>query len=62
MIRQGTVAPTYFNVIWDRTGFVHHFRSFFLMKNKTIFFLFISRLKVDHMQRLTQKLCHLYYK
>jgi len=36
--RQGTVAPTHFNVIWDRTGF-----------------------KVDHMQRLTQKLCHLYY-
>lgn len=39
MARQGTVAPTHFNVIWDRTG-----------------------LKVDHMQRLTQKLCHLYYK
>ncbi|CAF3532884.1 unnamed protein product [Rotaria socialis] len=38
MARQGTVAPTHFNVIWDRTG-----------------------LKVDHMQRLTQKLCHLYY-
>jgi aubergine-like protein len=38
MARQGTVAPTHFNVIWDRTG-----------------------LKVDHMQRLTHKLCHLYY-
>jgi len=22
MARQGTVAPTHFNVIWDRTGFV----------------------------------------
>ncbi|CAF0742824.1 unnamed protein product [Didymodactylos carnosus] len=36
--RQGTVAPTHYNVIWDRTN-----------------------LKVDHMQRLTFKLCHLYY-
>ncbi|CAF1184445.1 unnamed protein product [Adineta steineri] len=36
--RQGTVAPTHYNVIWDRTNF-----------------------KVDHMQRLTYKLCHLYY-
>ncbi|CAF1379493.1 unnamed protein product, partial [Didymodactylos carnosus] len=36
--RQGTVAPTHFNVIWDRT-----------------------QLKVDHMQRLTFKLCHMYY-
>ena len=37
--RQGTVAPTHYNVIWDRTNF-----------------------KVDHMQRLTFKLTHLYYK
>ncbi|CAF1161007.1 unnamed protein product [Adineta ricciae] len=36
--RQGTIAPTHYNVIWDRTNF-----------------------KVDHMQRLTFKLCHLYY-
>ncbi|CAF1206609.1 unnamed protein product, partial [Didymodactylos carnosus] len=36
--RQGTVSPTHYNVIWDRTNF-----------------------KVDHMQRLTYKLCHLYY-
>jgi len=36
--RQGTVAPTHFNVIWDRTS-----------------------LKVDHMQRLTHKMCHMYY-
>ncbi|UJR37097.1 hypothetical protein I4U23_029801 [Adineta vaga] len=36
--RQGTVAPTHYNVIWDRTNF-----------------------KVDHMQRLTFKLTHLYY-
>ncbi|CAF0730721.1 unnamed protein product [Adineta steineri] len=36
--RQGTAAPTHFNVIWDRTTF-----------------------KVDHIQRLTFKLCHLYY-
>ncbi|CAF3792734.1 unnamed protein product [Rotaria magnacalcarata] len=36
--RQGTVAPTHYNVIWDGTNF-----------------------KVDHIQRLTYKLCHLYY-
>jgi len=36
--RQGTVAPTHYNVIWDRTLF-----------------------KVDQMQRLTFKLCHMYY-
>ncbi|CAF2532656.1 unnamed protein product [Rotaria sp. Silwood2] len=36
--RQGTAAPTLFNVIWDRTTF-----------------------KVDHIQQLTFKLCHLYY-
>ncbi|CAF1424094.1 unnamed protein product [Rotaria magnacalcarata] len=36
--RQGTVAPTHYNIIWDRTNF-----------------------KVDHMQRLTFKLTHLYY-
>ncbi|CAF0771654.1 unnamed protein product [Rotaria sp. Silwood1] len=36
--RQGTVSPTHYNIIWDRTNF-----------------------KVDHMQRLTFKLTHLYY-
>uniref|UniRef100_A0A8D1TSY2 Piwi like RNA-mediated gene silencing 4 n=1 Tax=Sus scrofa TaxID=9823 RepID=A0A8D1TSY2_PIG len=36
--RQGTVNPTYYNVIYDDNG-----------------------LKPDHMQRLTFKLCHLYY-
>uniref|UniRef100_A0A8C9AKF3 Piwi like RNA-mediated silencing 4 n=1 Tax=Prolemur simus TaxID=1328070 RepID=A0A8C9AKF3_PROSS len=35
---QGTVNPTYYNVIYDDNG-----------------------LKPDHMQRLTFKLCHLYY-
>ncbi|KAM5245958.1 piwi-like protein 4 [Ctenodactylus gundi] len=35
---QGTVSPTYYNVIYDDNG-----------------------LKPDHMQRLTFKLCHLYY-
>ncbi|XP_007495057.2 piwi-like protein 4 [Monodelphis domestica] len=35
---QGTVTPTYYNVIYDDNG-----------------------LKPDHMQRLTYKLCHLYY-
>ncbi|XP_049745503.1 piwi-like protein 4 [Elephas maximus indicus] len=35
---QGTVNPTYYNVIYDNNG-----------------------LKPDHMQRLTFKLCHLYY-
>ncbi|XP_006902421.1 PREDICTED: piwi-like protein 4 [Elephantulus edwardii] len=38
MARQGTVNPTYYNVIYDDNG-----------------------LKPDHMQRLTFKLCHLYY-
>jgi hypothetical protein len=57
MARQGTVAPTHFNVIWDRTGFVKIINFFF----ELMFFSFL-RLKVDHMQQLTQKLCHLYYK
>ena len=55
MARQGTVAPTHFNVIWDRTGFVDSRRSETSSPSH-------SRLKVDHMQRLTHKLCHLYYK
>lgn len=37
-VRQGTVTPTHYNVIWDSSG-----------------------LKPDHIQRLTYKLCHLYY-
>ena len=37
-VRQGTVTPTSYNVIYDTTG-----------------------LKADHIQRLTYKLCHLYY-
>ena len=37
-VRQGTVTPTSYNVIYDTTG-----------------------LKPDHVQRLTYKLCHLYY-
>jgi aubergine-like protein len=37
-VRQGTVAPSHFNVIWDSSG-----------------------LKPDHIQRLSYKLCHLYY-
>ena len=37
-VRQGTVTPAHYNVVWDECG-----------------------LKVDHMQRLTYKLCHLYY-
>jgi len=37
-VRQGTVSPTHFNVIYDTTGF-----------------------KPDHLQRLSYKLCHLYY-
>ncbi|XP_030056067.1 piwi-like protein 4 [Microcaecilia unicolor] len=36
--RQGTVNPTYYNVVYDDNG-----------------------LKPDHMQRLTYKMCHLYY-
>ncbi|KAM4796124.1 piwi-like protein 4 [Rhinophrynus dorsalis] len=36
--RQGTVNPTYYNVLFDDNG-----------------------LKPDHMQRLTYKMCHLYY-
>ncbi|XP_043928563.1 piwi-like protein 4 [Protopterus annectens] len=36
--RQGTVNPTYYNVVFDTNG-----------------------LKPDHMQRLTYKMCHLYY-
>ncbi|XP_069817070.1 piwi-like protein 1 [Dendropsophus ebraccatus] len=37
-VRQGTVAPTHYNVVYDT-----------------------NNLKPDHMQRLTYKLCHLYY-
>lgn len=37
-VRQGTVTPTHYNIIYDTSG-----------------------LKPDHMQRLTYKLCHLYY-
>ncbi|XP_072043848.1 piwi-like protein 1 [Amphiura filiformis] len=37
-VRQGTVTPTHYNVIWDTSG-----------------------LKLDHIQRLTYQLCHLYY-
>ena len=37
-VRQGTVAPTHYNVILDTAS-----------------------LKPDHFQRLTYKLCHLYY-
>jgi len=37
-VRQGTVSPTHYNIIFDNTGF-----------------------KPDHFQRLTYKLCHLYY-
>lgn len=59
MARQGTVAPTHFNVIWDQTGFVLHPST---IAPSFIFLFLQSRLKVDHMQRLTQKLCHLYYK
>uniref|UniRef100_A0A4W3JAP3 Piwi like RNA-mediated silencing 4 n=2 Tax=Callorhinchus milii TaxID=7868 RepID=A0A4W3JAP3_CALMI len=36
--RQGTVSPTYYNVVYDNSG-----------------------MKPDHVQRLTYKLCHLYY-
>ncbi|CAF1117009.1 unnamed protein product, partial [Didymodactylos carnosus] len=36
--RQGTVAPTHYNVVWNSTN-----------------------LKAEHFQRLTFKLCHLYY-
>ncbi|KAL7983269.1 hypothetical protein Chor_000145 [Crotalus horridus] len=38
LARQGTVNPTYYNVIYDD-----------------------NKLKPDHMQRLTFKMCHLYY-
>ncbi|KAM7179074.1 piwi-like protein 4 [Macrochelys suwanniensis] len=38
LARQGTVNPTYYNVVYDNSG-----------------------LKPDHMQRLTYKMCHLYY-
>ncbi|KAL4223114.1 Piwi-like protein 1 [Mactra antiquata] len=37
-VKQGTVTPTHYNIIYDNTG-----------------------LRPDHMQRLTYKLCHLYY-
>nr|XP_009860146.1 piwi-like protein 1 isoform X1 [Ciona intestinalis]XP_018669549.1 piwi-like protein 1 isoform X1 [Ciona intestinalis]XP_026692672.1 piwi-like protein 1 isoform X1 [Ciona intestinalis]XP_026692673.1 piwi-like protein 1 isoform X1 [Ciona intestinalis]XP_026692674.1 piwi-like protein 1 isoform X1 [Ciona intestinalis]XP_026692675.1 piwi-like protein 1 isoform X2 [Ciona intestinalis]XP_026692676.1 piwi-like protein 1 isoform X3 [Ciona intestinalis] len=37
-VREGTVSPTHYNVVYDT-----------------------STLKPDHMQRLTYKLCHLYY-
>ncbi|XP_064425222.1 piwi-like protein 4 [Latimeria chalumnae] len=38
LARQGSVSPTYYNVVYDSSG-----------------------LKPDHMQRLTYKMCHLYY-
>ncbi|XP_019620692.1 PREDICTED: piwi-like protein 1 [Branchiostoma belcheri] len=37
-VRQGTVTPCHYNVVWDTSG-----------------------LKPDQMQKLTYKLCHLYY-
>ncbi|XP_056389515.1 piwi-like protein 1 [Hyla sarda] len=37
-VRQGTVSPTHYNVVYDK-----------------------NNLKPDYMQRLTYKLCHLYY-
>lgn len=37
-VRQGTVSPTHYNVIYDK-----------------------SALKPDHLQKLTYKMCHLYY-
>jgi len=37
-VRQGTVTPTHYNVVYDTSG-----------------------LRPDHIQRLTYKLCHLYY-
>ncbi|XP_042343719.1 LOW QUALITY PROTEIN: piwi-like protein 1 [Plectropomus leopardus] len=37
-VRQGSVSPTHYNVVYDTSG-----------------------LKPDHMQRLTYKLCHMYY-
>ncbi|GAB1602280.1 piwi-like protein 1 [Argonauta hians] len=37
-VRQGTVSPTHYNVIYDTSG-----------------------LKPDHIQKLTYKMCHLYY-
>lgn len=37
-IREGSVSPTHYNVVYDTSG-----------------------LKPDHMQRLTYKLCHMYY-
>lgn len=37
-VRQGTVTPTNYNVIYDTTGFTP-----------------------DHIQRLTYKLCHMYF-
>lgn len=37
-VREGSVAPTHYNVVYDTSG-----------------------LKPDHMQRLTYKLCHMYY-
>ncbi|KAM3867888.1 piwi-like protein 1 [Diretmus argenteus] len=37
-VRQGSVSPTHYNVVYDTSG-----------------------LKPDHLQRLTYKLCHMYY-
>nr|BCS90542.1 piwi protein [Cladonema pacificum] len=37
-VRQGTVSPTHYNIVYDSTG-----------------------IKPEHYQRLTYKLCHLYY-
>nr|XP_020446024.1 LOW QUALITY PROTEIN: piwi-like protein 1 [Monopterus albus] len=37
-VREGCIAPTHYNVVYDTSG-----------------------LKPDHMQRLTYKLCHMYY-
>lgn len=37
-VRNGSVSPTHYNVVYDTSG-----------------------LKPDHMQRLTYKLCHMYY-
>jgi len=40
MARQGTVAPTHFNVIWDRTGLVITLKLF--LNRIVLFFLQIE--------------------
>ena len=56
-VRQGTVNPTSYNVIHDDVG-KEHLGSWFILFS---YWWPSLALKPDQLQKLTYKLCHLYY-